>query len=200
MKLDTRWLRIFTGTGIVASLALSGCGREEITAPEPQAGPEFAVPVHGSGDSSSGLLRNGILDLLALVQKVEQFVDGTLLPDASRTQTIGPEGGVVVADRYTITVPPLAVSEPTEFEIRYFEDGTTMFELLPHGVQFAVPVTIEMDLEGTTLENAYDVTLYWYDESAEKWVDVGGSWSRRDSRLVGTTDHFSKWGGGRSGW
>jgi hypothetical protein len=157
------------------------------------------VPVQ-TGSSSSGLLgKLGVL-LAATLRDVEEFVAGDLLPDVFETQVIGAAGGVVSDGRYRIHVPPGAVTEPTTFELRYFEDGMTVFELLPHGVEFHVPVTIVVDLTGTTLEKASDVSLYWYDEDAEDWVDVGGVWNRRNNRLVGTTTHFSKWGSGRAGW
>jgi hypothetical protein len=133
------------------------------------------------------------------------------LPGA-RTVTIAPsgetsvlvmaaKGGIVTAGRYTVTIPPFALTENTLITVRVEEaDGTVGCELLPHGIQFAAPVLLTMNLTGTSFTATEPVTIFWYDTSKGVWVDVGATLDIATLRVSSQLPHFSSYKAGRAGW
>ena len=89
-------------------------------------------------------------------------------------------GGTVAGSRYTVFVPPLALSKTTTISIREYSPDVLDFELLPHGTQFLVPVTVDVDYSGTSLDPAspdHDgglPVLLWLDPSTGLWQLIPG--------------------------
>ena len=108
---------------------------------------------------------------------------------------IGPAGGSVEYYGFRIVVPAGAVSKVTMFTITLPKDGTVraLAEFGPHNVTFAQPITIELPYAGTTAEG-YDAQALWYDESANAWVDAGGTLSADGQRVKTSVTHFSEYG------
>ncbi|MBD3335221.1 MAG: hypothetical protein GF355_06865 [Candidatus Eisenbacteria bacterium] len=173
--------------GLTALLA--GCGEDAVVAPQENPEPEFArvldQPGPTGGDASLGDLAIGQRDFLGF-RLIRPGVGGTL-----------------VVGRFTVTIPPDAIEEPMLLRIMDLtieRAGLVMTEIGPHGYEFVKPVTLTMDLEGTSLENAEDATIFWYDREQEAWVDVGGTFNPDDHTVSTKLDHFSRYGGGRAGW
>ncbi len=107
-------------------------------------------------------------------------------------------GGTVTYDRYSVRIPALALSQDTYITVRDPGLGFVVCELEPHGIQFRIPVTLQMDLRGLNIQGRNDWTIYWYDESRDGWVDLHALF-KGDKLLVGLP-HFSKYEAGRAGW
>jgi hypothetical protein len=71
------------------------------------------------------------------------------------SQTIGPLGGQITMPSVglTVTVPPLALAEPTLITVTAVAGRQLAYEFAPHGIQFAVPLTVTQRLAGTSAAN-----------------------------------------------
>ena len=107
----------------------------------------------------------------------------------------------LTAGRYTIEVPPGALPAPAIFRVtsREPQTGYVICELAPHGAAFDVPVTLRIDLSDLDLDPTGDYTVYWFDEDAGEWTDVGGVYDPEMGVLSSELPHFSKYGAGRAG-
>lgn len=112
-------------------------------------------------------------------------------------RTIGPEGGSIELLGFEVVVPAGAVDRPTHFTIRLPVDSPTtseyvMAEFGPHGIQFAVPVTLRLPWQGTTAEGTGRVpSVLWWNGAA--WERMPTS-ETRDGRVEAPTTHFSTYG------
>jgi hypothetical protein len=115
---------------------------------------------------------------------------------------IGPEGGRLDFQGFTIIVPAGAVDKVTMFSIKLPVDPNgsdhVVAEFGPHGAQFAQPVTIGFPYAGTTVEGDASAHVVWWNNG---WVDMGGTVSADGTQLFTTTPHFSEFGttSGRGG-
>jgi hypothetical protein len=109
-------------------------------------------------------------------------------------------GGRLHSGRHTLDVPPGALPWTVPFTMDYYNHGVVSVELGPDGAHFAVPLTLSIDLHGTTALPTDDITLYWWDEANGVWVDVGGTWDPSTMTLTTQLDHFSCYRPGRAGW
>lgn len=109
-------------------------------------------------------------------------------------QWIGPEGGTLSFQGFTIQVPAGAVNRVTMFSIRLPVDPNgsdrVVAEFGPHGAQFNVPLTISFPYRGTTIEGVSGSHVVWWNNG---WVDMGGTVSADGSQIVTTTTHFSEY-------
>lgn len=109
------------------------------------------------------------------------------------------EGGVMRYGAYVLRFPAGALVEDTYITIADAKNGYAMCDLSPHGIQFAVPVTLEFDLSKIDADGYTDLTIEWYDEGHDSWVDLGAAWEQ-DRVYVGL-EHFSRYVlSGRAGW
>ena len=108
---------------------------------------------------------------------------------------IGPAGGRLDFQGFTIVVPPGAVDKVTLFSIRLPVDPSgserVVAEFEPHNVPFAVPVTIGLPYRGTTIEGSTSAHVVWWNGA---WVDMGGTVSADGSQILTQTPHFSEYG------
>lgn len=108
---------------------------------------------------------------------------------------IGPAGGRIDFQGFTIVVPAGAVDKVTQFSIRLPVDPTgserVVAEFEPHNVPFAVPVTIGFPYRGTTIEGNTAAHVVWWDDG---WVNMGGTVSADGSQIFTQTPHFSEYG------
>jgi len=101
--------------------------------------------------------------------------DGPVGPGPVRKLINAEQGGVVNAGRYTLKVPPMALSEDAEFVVYEISPDLVMCDLEPHGIQFNIEVQLIIDLTGTTAEGAADqVMCLYYDEASGWWEWIPG--------------------------
>ena len=108
---------------------------------------------------------------------------------------IGPEGGRVDFQGFTIVVPAGAVDRVTMFTIRLPVDPNgserVVAEFGPHNVAFARPVTLGFPVRNTTVEGNTAAHVVWWNNG---WVDMGGVVSADGSQVFTQTPHFSEYG------
>ena len=129
-------------------------------------------------------------------------------------------GSVEVTDErsplfgYKVSIPPGALTEAVALSIRA-EPGVKVvsnpdkeeiisspsFALLPHGLHFAQPVTIELPyldsdqdgtLDGTDMP-VEDATVFYADEATGEWIRAASTIDRNERKVVASTLHFSNW-------
>ena len=66
------------------------------------------------------------------------------LPFDGEAQIIGPEGGRFYFGPHRLFVPAGALSQPTSIAVMVLSSLTTEVTLLPHGIQFSVPVKLSL--------------------------------------------------------
>jgi len=119
----------------------------------------------------------------------------------------GSRGGVVQAGRFTVRFSRGAFPGTEMIVVRETPGAVVECELLPEGLQFQAPVTLTIDLYGTTgdMEGA---TIVWLDTlagSGNSWVDMLGVYDPNHHTVTATLQHFSTYRGalvlsGRAGW
>jgi hypothetical protein len=129
------------------------------------------------------------------LDQIAQFKVKPQITIAWAKKWIGPEGGTLDFQGFTIVVPAGAVDRVTMFSIKLPVDpngsNRVVAEFGPHGAQFAAPLTIAFPYRGTTIEGASGSHVVWWNNG---WVDMGGTVSADGSQLVTTTTHFSEYG------
>lgn len=109
---------------------------------------------------------------------------------------IGPAGGRVDFQGFTVVVPPRAVDRLTMFTIRLPADPNgsdrVVAEFGPHNVTFARPITIGFPYRGTSIEgDPSSARVVWWNDG---WVDMGGTVSADGRQILTQTPHFSEYG------
>lgn len=183
--------RALAGLVLVALLLItSGCASDRDGSPTAPSSSEIATePVWAyTNPATAEGSELGLLDfLLRLVQSVVRVV----LP----TQSAVLEGHI-----YRLEVPAGALPRSAVYSMTYQQSGPAEVNLGPHGAEFDVPVELSIDLSNTSLADAPDVTLFWWDENRGRWVDVGGVWDPSTETLTAELEHFSRYRPGRAGW
>ncbi len=174
--------RVMLGAAVLVALGLFGCGRDRApVSPSDPAEPQFLSVAPSDGDAQDvttgkGSPRGGS-------------------PISVKRMIYAAEGGTIVNGRYTLVIPPNALGQDTEYELKDDNNGYAEVDLAPHGAQFNVPVTLVMDLHSS---NANVFTqLFWLDDVQRRWVPMGGTYNPATQRLTTALPHFSKY---RAGW
>jgi hypothetical protein len=108
-------------------------------------------------------------------------------------------GGTVAGSRYQVTVLPLALTQTTTISIREYSPNILDFELLPHGTQFLLPVTVDVDYSGTSLDPASPdyvgglPVLLWLNPSTGRWELVVGVNNPLTKKYTVLLTHFSRY-------
>jgi hypothetical protein len=154
--------------------------------------PMESAPVRGARittASTSDFAPQGNLDILAKFRTKPQITI------AWAKMWIGPEGGRLDFQGFTIVVPAGAVDRVTLFSIRLPVDPNgserVVAEFEPHNVPFGQPVTIGFPYRGTTIEGNSAAHVVWWDNG---WVNMGGTISADGSQIFTQTPHFSEYG------
>jgi hypothetical protein len=109
------------------------------------------------------------------------------------------DGGKVVYGRYQVTLPKGALAADTYITVRDPANEFVSCELEPHGIQFLVPVELQIDLHGLQYLPFTDWSIYWL-SAEDQWQDEGGTFA--DEKVRANLQHFSIYapGRGRAGW
>jgi len=114
------------------------------------------------------------------VTKAITAADGGTISTASGNATLNISKNALPADT-EISVAVEAATADTE---------TSIYDFGPDGLEFLVPVELEIKYDGTPGDNE-KAALAWYDEAASKWVEVENS-SLHEGVVKGKITHFSK--------
>ncbi len=135
-------------------------------------------------------------NFVRILSASDKNVDGPSLAAGPAVTMISAEtGGTITSGRFTLVFPPNALSEDTEISIEMINDGTLGVELGPHGIQFNQPVTLEMDLIGTTAEGEGDTSsTLWFNED-QGWWEAMPHLNGNEDKLKTKLEHFSKYKG-----
>ncbi len=108
------------------------------------------------------------------------------------TATIGPEGGTVRLDGFVLSVPPSALTTPTELTVRRMDipvadlqTRSPVFQLEPEGLTFRRPVGVAI----RTDDAPTDAHLFWTDADG---VLRGHAGRRGPDHLSASGRHFSR--------
>jgi hypothetical protein len=165
----------------VLSLWIGGCGPTSVT-PDAGSGIDAGIemdaePVDRGGASDEGGDDAGMRPITA-------------------TMMVGPEGGELVLEGATVSIPPGALAEMTEIKVEHAEDPepsappvTSILTLEPAGLTFAQPIKVTLEL--TTPLFAEDPLPKGY------WSTPDGSFEELPAQLVGEklvieNTHFSQ--------
>lgn len=178
---------------LVCVLAFSlGCSADDIMGPS--SGSLLAEEV-GSGSSDGG----NFAILADPLGGIEQCADDAVAEGSGLIRA--EEGGVVSLGRFRLEIPAGALSEDTFIEISRPDPHLVMCELEPHGIQFNLPVTLQIDYGGTTVEDCEEsipaLGVYWFDEVSGDWQLVGDELDTVGDKIEAQLGHFSKYA---SGW
>ena len=110
---------------------------------------------------------------------------------------IGPAGGRLDFQGFTVIVPAGAVDKVTMFSIRLPVDPSgserVVAEFGPHNVVFNQPVTIGLPFRGTSIEaDPANASVVWWNDGV--WVPMGGGVSADGTQVLTKTPHFSEYG------
>jgi hypothetical protein len=133
-------------------------------------------------------------NFVRILSTSDKSIDQLHLVSGSASKLIlAKDGGVISNGRVTLEFPPFALSEDTEITIDMLGDDILGVELSPHGIQFNRPVTMTMDLQGTSAEGVAEVNTLWFNEDKGWWETVQEV-EISDPNLVGAVlYHFSKY-------
>ncbi|HEX8245977.1 MAG TPA: hypothetical protein VF541_20855 [Longimicrobium sp.] len=175
-------LLVFAATAVSFTAGCSEAGTPVDASP--------SRPVRGATTTaSSDFTATGNLEILARFRVKPQITI------AWAKTWIGPAGGRLDFQGFSIVVPPGAVNKVTQFSIRLPVDPNgserVVAEFAPHNVAFEVPVTIGFPYRGTTIEGSASAHVVWWNDG---WVDMGGTVSADGSQIFTQTPHFSQYG------
>lgn len=102
------------------------------------------------------------------------------------------QGGTITLGRYTLVVPPHALTRSYAISLRSCErNGIVGCELHPHGLTFNLPVTLEIDLSGTDVDPYETLSVSCWSDDSDTWNDVGGVFDPATGVLTTNLNHFS---------
>lgn len=124
---------------------------------------------------------------------------------AAISATITPQGGELTTpdQRVRLVMPAGAVSEPVTVsfvwngsapQLSGLNGLSSAFDLTAHTLQgnavtqFAKPLQIHVQIEGTTSQTA---ALFYYDTTKQRWIALSSSFDAQNRVLTGMTDHFT---------
>jgi hypothetical protein len=150
---------------------------------------------------NSGLL-GGLINL------VGDVVTGTVNLITDTVQIDGSIGGIVTNGRWTVSVPPDAVTGDVSVSVTVTSITSNRVELGITPVtknSFDTPVTLTVDCSAVPAGQLRNYTIYWLDPSVGTWVQVDGATVDMTHRTVSAPlHHFSTYctgpAGGKVGW
>jgi hypothetical protein len=134
-------------------------------------------------------------DFVRILSTSQRSVEGPRQASSPSLEMISAQnGGVVTNGHVTLEFPPFALGEDTEISIEMLDDEAVIFELGPHGLQFNRPVTMIVDLHGTSAEDLSDIsTTLWYNEEKDWWERIDAVDMTDPNLVAGSLLHFSRY-------
>jgi|SRR5688572_7685734 len=185
-------LRAFALAGLIA-VSLTGCGEAPLNAPLSNSSSE-APQLLSVADGPATFVR---------VPDGEALSAATLSPTAltSSLSINGVIGGSLSCGRFTLTIPPGAFTGTGTVSMK-MADTTLAFvdlNITPATLNnFKTPVPLAFDASGLGLTDP--ITIYWYDSSRKRWVDLSARLDSKTGLPTVYLRHFSPYGAGKAGW
>ena len=89
-----------------------------------------------------------------------------------------------------MTIPPGAFQGTKTITLQCASGNQLEVVCLPEGLQFSIPVRLEMNVAGTEVDAA-NATIYWYDPTHNTWVDMHGTYQSGKHAVTAQLPHFS---------
>lgn len=103
-------------------------------------------------------------------------------------------GGALEHCGHRMMVPPGALDQSKVMSIEVLSSNFIDVEFGPDG-RFLTPITVRLsykdaDLTGIDIDN---LTIAWYDEANDEWIDIGGIVNKARQYVEVHTDHFTQY-------
>ena len=127
-----------------------------------------------------------------------QFLEWLSGPGFKTAWIEASRGGDVEYGRFKLRLPANALAQDTYITVRDPGDGYVTCWLEPHGIEFQLPVRLEVDLKGLNYAPYEDWTVFWLHDGPNVWENQYGTFDR--DRIRVDLMHFSVYRPGRAGW
>jgi hypothetical protein len=168
------------GRSLAAALLLAAIACSGGDATAPSIGPTLSpAPSHAAapqGQSASAL---------------GQLVACSRREPVTGSAVIGPRGGVVVAGRNTLIVPPGALREPVLITATVSADTVALVRFAPHGLQFRTPAGLVLDSEGCGIPDGAAPAVVYVDDAGTVLERIEAYFSPRWHAVAAPIEHFS---------
>lgn len=147
-----RTLRLACGVAILAAGAFAACS-------DSPSSPATTEAVAGRGAAlTDGLLGSVTTTATGTVNGVTTLVTGLLylkpVTQASASRTIDAAGGTISVGNATLVVPKGALTARTTITVTRVAGNIVAYDMQPHGLRFAKPVTITVSTAGTNMSRS----------------------------------------------
>lgn len=194
--------------GLLAIVAVAGCSRSLLTAPDPATSrttteivqPEAPPPPSGRLAGPS-ILATGITlpPVLPVLKSAWRTLTATLV-------RVG-EVKTVSGGRYSLDFQSGSLSEDAVITIQDYDSDILDVELGPSGTRFGDPVRLSIDFTGTAADPGSDwydhrePAVFWLNETTNQWEEVPSTTDWEHKRIEVQLHHFSRYVvGGKAGW
>lgn len=187
----------------LASVGLLSCTGDGDQAPSPTevsptAGQSASQAVRPSiADSAmlvsrpSGLVGSLVGDLLGGQQQLPLFVCQNNGGPYTGSGTVGILGGVVKVGPHKLTVPPLAVFQPTHISATTFAGDTIAVTFQPQGLKFLLPATLSLDYSHCSNRPTTSLQIDYLDDLLQTLLSIIPSLDNGQGQVSGQISHFS---------
>jgi hypothetical protein len=120
-------------------------------------------------------------------------------PPASKTQTVGPLGGVIQFGGNSLTILPGALTAPVTITANAPADTVLVVNLQPEGLRFNVPAVLALDYDRCKLPAGSNYEVEYLNDALSLVLEIEPTSIQLSKHtIVGMISHFSKYGVGRS--
>jgi hypothetical protein len=145
----------------------------------------IAVSLVGCGSDNDGPTVTESPDLGASTEKLVTVAAGGEVAVEGAGVKLSIPGGALAADTM-ITAEVISKFALTDAAML----ANNVVEFGPDGLEFAQPVTLELELGSAQIPSGAKVSLAWFDESSHAWIDLPGS-KVEGGKVSAETTHFT---------
>lgn len=191
---------------VIVSLALTGCARTTLLAPETasEQAPAAAAVQAPPPPSRLSMPADSGQALLGLGGPITALLDWQLIANVLVRTGVDQS---VQGGRYHLRFSKSSLERNETISIKTYDVNTLDVQFGPHGTRFKTPVELSIDFTGTAADpgsriaDASEPVLWYLDEAQNQWVEVPGMVDWAHKRYVVHLEHFSRYVlGGKAGW
>ena len=162
---------------------------------------DFTVVARDAMGNESAALSASFVTL-AIHAPIDGGSGGVVPSEGKATIPAGGSGTVSLEGLVTVTVPSGATNAQMELEVRKVLDTaglvtandtlvSSIFEITKStSGNFLTPVSLSFKFDPSLIGEGKMASVFWYDEQAKRWVEVGGTVS--GDIITASVDHFTK--------